>query len=68
MLDQVKTAACSRNWHIAGGKGGVLTYVRMNLNYDQTVSMGGLWKATSILAWAQLEGKIVVFPWNSLPL
>lgn len=38
MLDRVRTTTCSRHQHIAGGKGEVLIYMRMNISYDQTVS------------------------------
>lgn len=41
MLDQVLTTACARNQHIAGGRGGVLIFVRKNMDYDQTDSGGG---------------------------
>lgn len=47
VLDQVKTTTCSRNQHAVGGRRGVLIYVRTNISYDQTVSKGGLWEATS---------------------
>lgn len=47
MLDQVRTATCSRHQHIAGSKGEVLIYMRMNISYDQTVSKWGF--ATSSL-------------------
>lgn len=40
MLDQVRTTTCPRNQHVAGGRAAVLIYVRMNINYDQTVSKG----------------------------
>lgn len=44
MLDQVKRTTCFRNQHIAGGKGRVQMYVKMNINYDQMVSnSGGEW-------------------------
>ena len=62
MLDQVRTTTCSRNQHIAGSH----EYVRTNINYDQTVSKGELWKVTSILAHIQLVGKTVVTSCNSL--
>lgn len=66
MLDQVRTTTCSRNQHIEGGKGGELIYVRMNVNYDRTVSKGGLPKATSVLARVKLVGQTAVTSWNSL--
>lgn len=54
LLDQVRTTACPRNLHIAGGKGGVLIYVRMNTSYNQTISRGSLQKATAVMAQVQL--------------
>lgn len=41
LLDQVRKTAYSENQHIAGGREGVLIYVRMNFYYDPTVSKGG---------------------------
>lgn len=37
MLDQVRTLACSTDQQAVGGREGVLIYVKMNINYDQTV-------------------------------
>ena len=51
MLDQLRTTACSGNKHIAGRKGKVVSYVRMNINYDQTVAKSGLQKPTLALGW-----------------
>lgn len=43
MLDQVRTAACSRNQHIRRqGRGSLLVYVRMNIHYDQSPREGAL--------------------------
>lgn len=65
IVDQVRLTGCSRNWHIAGGKRGVLIYVIMNINYNQVISKGGLQKVTSVLAWVQFAGYTVVTSWNS---
>lgn len=32
MLDKARSTACYRNQHIVGGRGGLLIYVRMNIN------------------------------------
>lgn len=45
MLDQVRTTTCSRKQRVVGNRGRVLIYVRMNVNYDETVSKGSLWEA-----------------------
>lgn len=34
-IDQIRTTVRSRNQHMAGGKGEILIYVRMNISYDQ---------------------------------
>lgn len=39
-LDQVRTTTCSRTYHITGGKGSLLIYIRMNIRYDQTSLSG----------------------------
>lgn len=69
MLGQLRTTACSGNKHIAGRKGGVVGYVRMNINYDQTVAKeSGLQKPTLALGWVQFQlmGQRAVTLWNSL--
>lgn len=38
ILAWVRTMACSRNQHIAGGRGGVPIFIIMSISYDQTVS------------------------------
>lgn len=48
MLDQVRTMAHSKKWQVTGGRGKVLIYVIMNINYDQTVSQGGLWEMVCV--------------------
>lgn len=53
MLAQVRTTTCSRKEHMAGGKGGMLICIRINI------------KATSVLAWIQLVEQTVVTSWNS---
>lgn len=53
MLDQVRTTTSFRNQHVAEDRGVVLTYVRMSISYDQTISKGRLQKTTSILAQVQ---------------
>lgn len=57
MLDQVRTMSCSRTQHVVGGKGGALVYVRTNIDYEQTVSIGGLREAFPLLSWVQLTGQ-----------
>lgn len=49
MLAQVRTTACSKNQHIAGGRVWVLIYVRMNISYHWTVCKGGCKKQPSFL-------------------
>lgn len=49
MLDLVRSVASSRNQHVVGSRGGVLAYVRVNIDYDQTVSKGGFQEAVSPL-------------------
>lgn len=41
MLDQLRTTGYSRNQNIAGGKGGVLICVSLNINYSQRAAKGG---------------------------
>lgn len=52
--------ACSRNWLITRGKGGVLIHARMNINYDQTVSKGGFAESNLHLAQIQAVRQTVV--------
>lgn len=40
ILDQVGTTACSRNQRVVGGREGLLAYIRMTMEYDQTISKG----------------------------
>lgn len=40
VIDQVRTTTCPRNQHTAGGRTGLLVYVRMNIGYEWTISMG----------------------------
>lgn len=64
MLDQGRTVSCSRNQHIAGGKGGVLIYVRTT---SITTSLEGAFAESNLpLAWMQLAGQTAVMSWNSL--
>lgn len=64
-LDQVRTMACSKNWHTAGDNAGMLINVGMNVNYDWIISKRGLWKATSTLAWTLLLEPTAVVSWDS---
>lgn len=43
----------------------MLIYIRMHIHHDQTVSKGGLWKATC-LAWVQPVEQTAITTWNSL--
>lgn len=40
MLEQVGTTTYSGNQHVVGGREGVLAYIRMTMDYDQTISKG----------------------------
>ena len=64
IFDQVRPTL----FHTAGGRRGVLIYVKMNVSYDQRVSEGHLQKAPSVLAWVLLLllGQMVVMSQNSL--
>lgn len=54
-----KEANSDINWFVNS------IYIRININYDQTVSMEGLWKATC-LAWVQPVEQTTITLWNSL--
>lgn len=60
MLYEVRMTTCSRNQHIVGGRVGLLIYVRMNIDYSQTVS------SLPLLAQVQLVGLASIISWNSL--
>lgn len=67
MLDQVRSLACSRNQHIVGGRGRVLVYVGMNIDYNQTVSKGGFSGSHfPLLAPVQLSGQAAATSWDNV--